>query len=80
MLAKLMFVGLQGSADPTTAAFPFIMANGAAEAGHEAIIALANEAVVLMNDTVAENMHGVGWPPFSEILAKTVENQVSIYV
>lgn len=79
-MAKLMFMGLHGSADPTTAAFPFIMANGAVEAGHEAIIVLANEAVVLMSGTVAENVHGVGWPPFTEILAKTVEHRVPIYV
>jgi predicted peroxiredoxin len=79
-MAKLMFIGLHGSADPTTAAFPFIMANGAVEARHEPIIALANEAVVLMNNTVAENMQGVGWPPFTEILAKTIENKIPIYI
>jgi predicted peroxiredoxin len=79
-MAKLMFIGLHGSADPTTAAFPFIMANGAVEAGHEAIIVLANEAVTLLNSTVAENVHGVGWPPFTEILAKTMENKVPVYV
>jgi predicted peroxiredoxin len=79
-MAKLMFVGLHGSADPTTAAFPFIMANGAVEAGHEAIIALANEAVVLLKDIIAENMHPVGWPSFTEVLAKTVENKVPVYV
>ena len=79
-MAKLMFIGSHGSADPTTAAFPFIMANGAVEAGHEAVIALANEAVVLLNNTVAQNLHPVGWPTFTEILAKTVENNVPIYV
>jgi predicted peroxiredoxin len=79
-MAKLLFMGLHGSADPTTAAFPFIMANGAVEAGHEPTVVLANEAVVLMSGTVADNMHGVGWPPFSEILGKTIENQVPIYV
>jgi predicted peroxiredoxin len=79
-MAKLLFMSLHGSADPTTAAFPFIMANGAVEAGHEATIVLANEAVVLMNGTVAANMQGVGWPPFSEILAKTIENKIPIFV
>jgi hypothetical protein len=56
------------------------MANGAVEAGHEPIIVLANEAVMLLSNTVAENVHGVGWPPFTELLAKTIENRVPIYV
>ena len=43
-MAKLLFLGVHGSADPTNAAMPFIMANGAVQAGHEAQIVLANEA------------------------------------
>jgi len=40
-MAKLLFMGLRGSADPTNAAMPFIMANGAKQAGHEPQIVLA---------------------------------------
>ena len=79
-MARLLFIGQHGSADPTNAAFPFILANGAVEAGHEPTIVLTNEAVVLVSSTLAANMQGVGWPPFSEILAKTVENRVPVYV
>ena len=48
-MAKLLFMGVRGSADPTNAAMPFIMANGAVQAGHETQIVLANEAVDLMS-------------------------------
>ncbi|MBI2951658.1 hypothetical protein HYY27_06155, partial [bacterium] len=59
-MAKLLFMGVHGSADPTNAAMPFIMANGAAEAGHEAQIVLANEAVCLMSQAVADNLMPFG--------------------
>ena len=54
-MAKLLFMGVHGSADPTNAAMPFIMANGAVQAGHEPQIVLANEAVDLMSGVIAEN-------------------------
>src|SRR5437667_221500 len=63
-MAKLLFLGVHGSADPTNAAMPFIMANGAKQAGHEAQIVLANEAVDLLTGPVAENLVPFGWPPF----------------
>src|SRR5438874_13608077 len=57
-MGKLLFMGVRGSADPTNAAMPFIMANGAKQAGHEAQIVLANEAVDLMTSPVLENLVG----------------------
>ena len=79
-MAKLLFMGVRGSADPTNAAMPFIMANGAVQAGHEAQIVLANEAVDLMTTPVIENLMPFGWPPFKEILAETLAGKVSIHV
>ena len=79
-MAKLLFMGVRGSADPTNAAMPFIMANGARQAGHEAQIVLANEAVDLLTGPVAENLAPFGWPPFKEILAETVAGGVRIHV
>ena len=79
-MAKLLFLGVHGSADPTNAAMPFIMANGAVQAGHEAQIVLANEAVDLMTASVADNLVPYGWPPFKEILAETLAGQVPIHV
>lgn len=42
-MARLLFMGMHGSEDPTNAAMPFVMANGAVSAGHEAQIVIANE-------------------------------------
>jgi predicted peroxiredoxin len=79
-MAKLLFMGVHGSADPTNAAMPFIMANGARQAGHEAQIVLVNEAVDLLTGSVAENLVPFGWPPFKEILADTLAAKIPIHV
>ena len=79
-MAKLLFMGVRGSADPTNAAMPFIMANGAVQAGHETQIVLANEAVDLMSGVIADNLMPFGWPPFEEILAETIAAGVRIHV
>ena len=79
-MAKLLFLGVHGSADPTNAAMPFIMANGAVQSGHEAQVVLANEAVDLLNAAVADTLVPFGWPPFKEILAETLAGQVPIHV
>jgi len=79
-MAKLLFLGVHGSADPTNAAMPFIMANGAKQAGHEPQIVLANEAVDLMSGVVADNLMPFGWPPFKEILAETLAAKIAIHV
>jgi len=79
-MAKLLFMGVRGSADPTNAAMPFIMANGAIQSGHEAQIVLANEAVDLMTAAVVENLVPFGWPPFREIVAETLAAKIPIHV
>jgi predicted peroxiredoxin len=79
-MASELFIGLHGSEDPTKASFPFIMANGAIEAGHKSAIILVGDAVVLMNNTVAESVHGVGVPPLKELMAKIFAAKVPIHI
>ena len=79
-MAKLIYTSTHGSDDPTRAAFPFILANGAIEAGHEAEVFLAGEAVYLMKQPVAEAVVPVGWPPLAELLTKAIEGGVAIHV
>ncbi len=79
-MAKELFIGLHGSEDPTKATFPFLMANGALDAGHEAAIVLLGDSVVLMNETVANNVQGVGFPPLKEIMGKVFAAKVPIYI
>ncbi len=79
-MAMLMFMGSNGSENPTKSVFPFILANGAVEAGHEAEISLFGDAVVLMKDTVMNSVVPVGWPPLKELMATAIQNNVPIYV
>ena len=79
-MASELFIGVHGSEDPTKATFPFLMANGALDAGHQAAIILIGDAVVLMNNTVADNVHGVGFPPLKDMMAKVVAAKVPIYI
>ncbi len=79
-MAKLLFIGLHGSEDPTKATFPFLVAGGALDAGHQVAISLLGDAAVLMSNTVADNIQGVGFPPLKELMAKVVAARVPIYV
>ncbi len=79
-MAKQLFIGTHGSEDPTRATLPFLVTSGALDAGHEPAIILMGDSVVLMRDTVAENVQGMGLPPFEDLLAKAIQNKVPIYV
>jgi len=79
-MASELFIGLHGSEDPTKATFPFLMANGALDAGHQTAIVLLGDAVILMNSTVADNVQGVGFPPLKELMAKVFAAKVPINI
>ncbi len=79
-MAQILFMGSNGSENPTKSVFPFILANGAVDAGHQAEISLFGDAVVLMKDVVANSVVPVGWPPLKDIMATTIKNKVPIYV
>lgn len=79
-MASELFIGLHGSEDPTKATFPFLMAGGALDAGHQPAIVLIGDAVVLMNNTVVDSVQGVGFPPLKELMAKVVKAKVPIYI
>ncbi len=79
-MAKLLYFSTNGSENPTKAALPFLGANGAVEAGHEAEIVVFGDAVVVMKDEVADAIVPVGWPPLKDMLATTVQNKTPIYV
>ena len=79
-MATILYVSTYGSDDPTRATLPFVAALGAIEAGHKADIFLAGEATYLMKGMVADQVHGVGWPPLKELLPKAVAQGVNFYV
>jgi predicted peroxiredoxin len=79
MVTMLMF-STNGSENPTKVTLPFVLASGAIDAGHKPGIALVGDAVVAMKDSFADNIQGMGLPPFKELFAKAVANSVPIYV
>ncbi len=79
-MATILFVSTFGSDDPTRATLPLVAANGAIEAGHTPQLFLAGEATYLMKDIVADQVYGVGWPPFKELLSKLVAHGVPTFV
>ena len=80
MTAKLLCVGLHATDDQTLAALPFVTALGAKSGGIDVEIALVGEAVYLMKDEVARSVHGVSFPPLSELLEKTISAEIPIWI
>lgn len=79
-MAKILYIGTHGPVDPTRATLPFLLSTGAIEGGHRPSIALLTEAVTLIRDDVAAQVHGVGFPPLTEILPKLVEHEVPVAI
>lgn len=79
-MAKLLYIGTAGTDDPTRATFPFLMAKGAIDAGHEAGLILMGEAAPLIKDSIAAQVHGVGIPPLKELMEFLVQQNVRISV
>ncbi|MCC7105716.1 MAG: DsrE family protein [Chloroflexi bacterium] len=79
-MAKLLYVGTHGTDDPTRATFPFLMAKGAIEAGHEAGIILMGDGALLIKDSIAANIQGYGVPALRDLAAFLHERGVRISV
>ncbi len=79
-MASVLFSSSFGSDDPTRATLPFLGALGAVEEGHETAIVLVGEAVYLMKDVIAAQVHGVGWPPLAELLQQAIDNGIPLYI
>ena len=77
---KFLLIGLCGSENPTRANFPFVWAVALKEAGHEVRIELAGDGTVMMRTPVANSVTAVGWPPFSQALAKVIEHKIPLFV
>jgi predicted peroxiredoxin len=79
-MAKLFVVATHATDDPTKATLAFIAAVGAIGAGKEVTLGLVGESAYLAKAAVANSVHGVGFQPLSELIAKVVEAQVPVYV
>lgn len=76
---KFLYIGSHGFEDPTRAGLNLHMAKGAVEAGHTVEVVLQGDAVVLFNDTIAENVHPVGLPGVKELLGFLRDNKIPVY-
>jgi predicted peroxiredoxin len=79
-MSKLLYIGTHGADDPTRATFPFLMAKGALDAGHETGIILMGEAAPLIKDSLAAQVQGIGVPPLKELMEFLVQRNVRISV
>lgn len=79
-MTKLLYIGRHGTDDATHATFPFLMAKGAIEAGHETGIILMGEAAPLIKDSIAGQVQGIGVPPLKELMEFLVQRNVRISV
>ena len=79
-MARILYLGTAGSDDPTRAAFPFQWALGARDAGHEAEVFVAGEAVYLMKNVVAGAVFPVAMPPLHELIDEVIAQRVPIFV
>jgi len=79
-MAKILAVATHGTDDPTKCTLAFATAVGALGAGKEASIALLGEAAYLAKASVPQAVHGVGFPPLTELVEKVVKGNVPVYV
>jgi predicted peroxiredoxin len=76
----LMYVATHGTDDPTLATLPFLVATGAGSAEIDCCIALVGEAASLVKPGMIDVVHGVGFPPLSELAQKVRDFEIPVYV
>ena len=79
-MSKILTVATHATDDPTKSTLAFLTAVGALGADKEVGIVLIGEAAYLAKETIAKSVHGVGFPPLSELIEKVVEAKVPVYV
>ncbi len=79
-MGKILAVATHATDDPTKSSLAFITAVGALGAGKEVGIALLGEAVYLVKPTIANSVHGIGFPPLTELIEQVVRGKVPVYV
>ena len=79
-MGKILAITTHATDDQTKSTLAFVTAIGALGAGKEVSIALLGEAVYLAKETVAKNVHGVGFPPLPELIEQVVEAGIPVYV
>ena len=79
-MSTFIISGSRGTADPTMATLPFIAAKTAKEQGHDVVLWLWSEAVVLGRKGVADHVIGVNLTPLKDLLAAVQALGIPIWV
>ena len=79
-MKTMIISGSRGTDDPTMATLPFIAAKAAKEQGHDVVLWLWNEAVVLARKGVADHVVGVNLTPLKDLLAAIQSQGIPIWV
>ncbi len=79
-MSRILAVATHATDDPTKASLAFVTAGGAVDAGIEVGIVLLGDATYLAKTAVAGSVHGVGFAPLTDLIAKAVEAEVPVYV
>ncbi|MDN5940737.1 MAG: DsrE family protein [Nitrospira sp.] len=79
-MATFIISGSRGTDDPTMATLPFMAAKVANEQGHNVILWLWNEAVVLARKGSADHVTGVNLTPLKDVLAAVQAANIPIWV
>jgi len=79
-MATFIISGSRGTDDPTMATLPFIAAKSASEQGHEVVLWLWNEAVILARKGVAGHVTGVNLKNLEDILGAVQSADIPIWV
>lgn len=79
-MAKILSVATHATDDPTKSTLAFITAVGAMGADKECTIALLGEAVTMVKEAVAKGIHGVGFPPLTELIGKVTQAKIPVFV
>lgn len=79
-MARSIISGSRGTDDPTMATLPFMAAKMAREQGHDVVLWLWNEAVVLGRKGTADHVVGVNLTPLKDLVAAVQAGDIPIWV
>ena len=79
-MTKILSVATHATDDPTKSTLAFVTAVGALGAGKEVSIALLGDGAYIAKAAVAKSIHGVGFPPLTDLIEKVVNGNVPVYV
>jgi uncharacterized protein involved in oxidation of intracellular sulfur len=79
-MATFIIAASRGTDDPTMATLPFMAAKAAKEQGHDVVLWLQNEAVVLGRKGVADHVTGVNLTPLKDLLAALQATDIPVWV